>query len=118
MSILTCVFRLAPGLCLKSYAFHCAESFGIPQKIVERALEVSTAIATYNIHDIMDPQMTKDDEKELLESEKIVRRLLQTEWDAQEGGGQISSMKKLADILGEDYIEETEEVVPVRRGRG
>lgn len=65
----------------------------------------------------MDPQMTKDDEKELLEAEQIVRRLLQTEWDAEEGDGQVPLMKKLADILGEDYLPETDEVVPVRRGR-
>lgn len=107
---------MAPGLCLKSYAFHCAESFGIPAKIVDRALEVSTAISLYNIHEIMDPEMTEDDEKELLEAEQIVRRLLQMDFDASDASeGQVSSMKKLADILGEDYVQEQDEVVPVRR---
>lgn len=82
-------------------------------------MEVSTAISLYNVHEIMDPQMTEEDEKELLEAEEIVRRLLQVDWDATDGDGdQISSMKKLADVLGIDYIQEADEVVPVRRGRG
>ena len=63
--------------------------------------------------------MTEEDEKELLEAEEIVRRLLQVDWDATDGDGdQISSMKKLADVLGIDYIQEADEVVPVRGGRG
>ena len=109
---------MAPGLCLKSYAFHCAESFGIPVNIVERALEVSAAISSYNVHEIMDPEMTPEDEKELLEAEQIVRRLLEVDFDApDERGNPVSAMKKLADVLGEDYIEEMDEAVPIGRGR-
>lgn len=66
----------------------------------------------------MDPEMTEDDEKELVEAEQIVRRLLLVDWDADdEDGNPVSAMKKLADVLGEDYIDEVDEAVPVRRQR-
>lgn len=97
--------RLAPGLCLKSYAFHCAESFGIATHIVERALAVSTAISSYNVHEIMDPQMTDQEEKDLVEAEQIVRRLLQVDWQDEfdDEGNQVSTLQKLAEVLGQEY---------------
>lgn len=62
--------------------------------------------------------MTKEDEQELLEAEQIVRRFLQVDFDApDERGRPVSAMKKLADVLGEDYIEEVDDIVPVARPR-
>lgn len=66
----------------------------------------------------MDPEMTEDDVRELREAEKIVRNLLQADLDAdEEDGTPLSAIGKLAAILGEEYIHEVDEVVPVPRAR-
>lgn len=102
--------RLAPGLCLKSYAFHCAESYGIAPEIVSRAMAVSKALSSFSMHEIMDPKMSEEDERTLRESEIIARKLLQTRWEDddeqdEETGERKTTMKKLAECLGETYIE-------------
>lgn len=78
-------------------------------------MEVSTALSTFNIQDIIDPQMTEADIKELRESEAIVKRLLLTDWREKKNGdddadgmdvdedGRKTAMMLLADVLGERY---------------
>lgn len=110
-AFLPLAFRLAAGLCLKSYAFHCAESFGIPKHIIERAMKVSTALSTFNIIELMDPEMSEADEQELRESEAIVKRVLKTKWlpDEEENEEDLmegkSAMTMLAGVLRERYEE-------------
>ena len=115
---LGCLGRLAPGLCLKSYAFICAESYGISPSIVKRAMQVSAALSSFNILEIMDAQMSVEDEKELKESEDIVRRMLQTNWESEAGSSHQTAMSKLAHVLKEAYVEEREDIVKIRRATG
>lgn len=95
----TPLFKLAPGLCLNSYATHCAESYGIHPDIIERALHVSNAIATYNMQEILDQQMTAEEYRKIDECEGIVRRMLLMDWDDESRG--MTTMQKLAEVLGE-----------------
>ena len=117
-----CVCSLCPGLCLKSYAFHCAGSYGIAQPIIDRAVTIAQALSTFNMHEIMDPQMRPEDENTLRESENIVRRLLQMSWDDDDEddidpttGRRRSTMSKLAECLGEPWTEPQGEIAAVHR---
>lgn len=96
--------RLAPGLCLKSFAYQCAESYGIPDGVVERAMEVSHALSTFNILSLMDRKMSREEETKLKSDEDTVRRLLQTNWDITPAG---TTMKQLAKIVGEEGFDST-----------
>jgi DNA mismatch repair ATPase MutS len=105
--------RLAPGLCLRSYAYYCAEAYGISKHITDRALEVSNALSSFEAHKIMDPKMTEEDKEELVEAENILRRMLEMKWieDQDEDEDEAreehhmdgrSAMAKLAYVLGKD----------------
>lgn len=81
-------------------------------------MQVSAALSSFNMLEIMDPQMSAEDERELKESEDIVRKLLQVTWDLEKGSSlKGSAMKQLAYVLGEAYVEERDEVVNIRRNR-
>lgn len=105
--------RLAPGLCLKSYAYYCAEAYGVAKPIADRALEVSNALSSFEAHKIMDPKMTEEDREELQESEEVLRRMLEMKWmDDEEVADDErephfmdgrSAIAKLAYVLGKEY---------------
>lgn len=80
-------------------------------------MQVSTALSTFNILEIMDPQMTAEDTTEIEQSEVIIRRMLQTNWDL-ENDNHESAMSKLARVLGENYLERRDEVIHISRKKG
>ena len=90
--------RLAPGVARTSHACECAEHFGVPSSVVNRAQYISNSLTTFNIAAILDQAMTQEDVDELEAAEKIARRFI--EWDLAEGVNNV--MEKLNTIMAED----------------
>ncbi|KAH8825333.1 DNA mismatch repair protein MutS [Flagelloscypha sp. PMI_526] len=76
---ITYLYRVAEGLSLDSRAAQCAEIFGIPSRIVDRAQYVSFLLSTHELGRLLDEDMTKKEKDELEEAEEVCRRFLA--WD-------------------------------------
>lgn len=104
---------VADGLALESQAAKCAEIFGLPFRVVERARHVryalqilcsdfsltpfSRLISDHKICQLLDEEMGENERNDLEEAEQICRRFLQ--WNLEEDS-QTDVRKRLADVLG------------------
>ncbi|KAF9476534.1 hypothetical protein BDN70DRAFT_863087 [Pholiota conissans] len=98
---ITYLYRVAEGLSLDSHAAKCAEIFGIPLRIVERAQHVSQLLSSHQLGRLLDEGMTDAERVDLEEAEAVCRRFLA--WDLKEEGEDICEgevKKKLAVVLG------------------
>ncbi|TFK74858.1 hypothetical protein BDN72DRAFT_832971 [Pluteus cervinus] len=94
---ITYLYRVAKGLSLDSHAAKCAEKFGVPPQIVQRARYVSELISSHELGQLLDEEMTEQEKRDLQESEEICRRFLQ--WDLQ-ADIDVDVKKKLREVLG------------------
>lgn len=105
--------RASPGLCLNSYATHCALAFGIPTPVVDRARKVTDAVARHAIQEILDEKMTVEEERDLEDAEGVCKRFLgwdlTTELEKVERGESVDVKSVLRDILGVGEGEEEED---------
>ncbi|KAJ7147040.1 DNA mismatch repair protein MutS [Mycena crocata] len=103
---ITYLYRVAEGLSLDSHAAKCAEIFGVPSRIVQRAQHVSHLISTHELGRLLDEEMTDKEREDLEDAESVCRKFLQ--WNLEgDGGGNIKA--RLADVLGrkdEEHLEE------------
>ncbi|GJJ15544.1 hypothetical protein Clacol_009822 [Clathrus columnatus] len=106
---ITYLYKATPGLCLSSYAAHCALAFGIPFDVVSRAKKVTDAVARHAIQEIVDDKMTAEEERELENAEAVCRRFLAWDISADMEKDDIDVMGKLKEILGERWEEEYQE---------
>ncbi|KAJ7644219.1 DNA mismatch repair protein MutS [Roridomyces roridus] len=83
-----CKSGVAEGLCLDSHAARCAEMFGVPSRIVQRAQHVSHLISTHELGQLLDEEMTEKEREDLADAEVVCRRFLQ--WNL-EGDGEGTS---------------------------
>lgn len=119
-SIVCDVSRVAEGLSLDSHAAKCAELFGVPAPIVDRAQYVrrggtygfahvvrltrvyfSKLLSTHQLGRLLDEGMTEAECVELKDAEAICRRFLA--WDLEKSEEDIcegEAKKKLGEILG------------------
>lgn len=110
---------MAEGLSLESHAAKCAEIFGIPSRIVQRAQYVryvsvlfastlqagaiySTLLSSHEIGKLLDEDMLEKEKQELREAEEICRRFLA--WDLSDGNE--DTMTRLGEVLGTDTVME------------
>ncbi|KAK0503937.1 DNA mismatch repair protein MutS [Armillaria luteobubalina] len=93
---ITYLYRVVEGLSLVSHAAKCAEIFGLPSRVVERAQYVSEMISNHELSRLLDEEMTEEERKELEDAEAVCRRFLA--WDLENEHGNVK--KKLAEILG------------------
>ncbi|KDR82897.1 hypothetical protein GALMADRAFT_220895 [Galerina marginata CBS 339.88] len=102
---ITYLYRVAEGLSLDSHAAKCAEIFGIPTRIVERAHYVTNLLSSHRLNLLLDEKMTDADRSELENAEAVCRRFLS--WNLQAEGdiheGQVK--KKLREVLGMAEVE-------------
>ncbi|KAJ7675742.1 DNA mismatch repair protein MutS [Mycena polygramma] len=88
---------VAEGLSLDSHAAKCAEIFGVPSRIVERAQHVSHLISTHELGKLLDEEMTDKEREDLADAEAVCRKFLQ--WNLEgDGGGNVKG--RLAEVLG------------------
>ncbi|KAF8158870.1 muts domain V-domain-containing protein [Mycena galopus ATCC 62051] len=93
---ITYLYRVAEGLSLDSHAAKCAEIFGVPSRIVQRAQHVSHLISTHELGKLLDEVMSDKEREDLGDAEAVCRRFLQ--WNLGDGGGNVKG--RLAEVLG------------------
>ncbi|KAF8957258.1 hypothetical protein BDZ97DRAFT_2079293 [Flammula alnicola] len=107
---ITYLYRVAEGLSLDSHAAKCAEIFGIPSRIVDRAQYVSRLLSSHQLSLLLDEGMTDVERSDLEDAEAVCRRFLAWDLKADEEDiceGQVKV--KLAAVLGRREDESTEE---------
>ena len=130
--------RVAKGLSLNSHAAMCAEVFGIPRRVARRAQYVrcvsrhvflsplralgaggsrasrfsSQLLATHELGQLLDEEMTDDERRDLEDAEEACRRFLA--WNLirdEDGDGdgdpdlRRDVKRRLAQVLGRDAAE-------------
>ncbi|KAJ7819398.1 DNA mismatch repair protein MutS [Mycena olivaceomarginata] len=101
---ITYLYRVAEGLSLDSHAAKCAEIFGVPTRIVQRAQHVSHLISTHELGKLLDEVMTEKEREDLADAEAVCRRFLQ--WNLEDGEGNVKG--RLAEVLGRKDEDENE----------
>jgi len=109
-------------LSLDSHAAKCAEIFGVPLRIVERAQHVrfvslprviiaiiqlssSNLISTHQIGQLLDEGMTEKERLDLENAEAVCRRFLSWDLNADEDDINEGQVKiKLGGVLGKDLV--------------
>ncbi|KAH7915490.1 DNA mismatch repair protein MutS [Hygrophoropsis aurantiaca] len=99
---ITYLYRVAPGLSLNSHAAQCAAMFGVPRRVVERAHYVSQLLAAHELGDLLEEDMTADEQKDLEDAETICRRFLTWDLQSDEATEQTNVKDVLAMVLGRD----------------
>ncbi|KAH9941054.1 muts domain V-domain-containing protein [Amylocystis lapponica] len=97
---ITYLYRIAKGLSLDSHAAICAEVFGIPRAVAQRARYVSKLLVTHELGKLLDEEMDDDERRALEEAEEVCRRFLA--WDLARDGERVQRSVKevLAEVLG------------------
>jgi len=80
---ITYLYKIGRGLSLNSFAAMCAELFGVPRQIVQRAQYVSHLLSIHELGQLLDEEMTEDERVELEEAEEVCRKFLA--WDLEAG---------------------------------
>ncbi|KAJ3910545.1 DNA mismatch repair protein MutS [Lentinula edodes] len=91
--------RVMEGLSMDSHAAKCAELFGIPPRLVQRAQYVSQLLSSYEIGRLLDERMSEKEVLELEEAEAICRRFLG--WNLTVDN--VGAKKKLGEVLGRQH---------------
>ncbi|KAJ6605673.1 DNA mismatch repair protein MutS [Mycena sp. CBHHK59/15] len=94
---ITYLYRVAEGLSLDSHAAKCAEIFGVPSRIVQRAQYVSHLISRHELGHLLDEEMTDKEREDLEDAEIVCRKFLK--WNLEGDGGE-NVKGRLADVLG------------------
>ncbi|KAG6840989.1 hypothetical protein C0991_002879 [Blastosporella zonata] len=95
---ITYLYRLAEGLSLDSHAAKCAEMFGVPSRLVQRAQYVSHLLSTHELGRLLDEAMTEEERLDLKDAEAVCRRFLAWDLDFPEQEADAKTM--LARCLG------------------
>ncbi|KAJ3876937.1 DNA mismatch repair protein MutS [Lentinula edodes] len=96
---ITYLYRVMEGLSIDSHAAKCAELFGIPPRLVQRAQYVSQLLSSYEIGRLLDERMSEKEVLELEEAEAICRRFLGWNLTVNNAGAK----KKLGEVLGRQH---------------
>lgn len=126
--------RVANGLSLESHAAMCAEIFGIPRRVARRAQYVrcvagralrprrtscgglqafmssSQLLATHELGQILDEEMTDDERRDLEDAEEVCRRFLAWNLVHDDEGNSDPDLrrdvkKRLAQVLSRETAE-------------
>ncbi|KZT73910.1 hypothetical protein DAEQUDRAFT_702916 [Daedalea quercina L-15889] len=73
---ITYLYKVAQGLSLNSHAAMCAEIFGIPRRVARRAQYVSQLLATHELGQLLDEEMSDAERRDLEDAEEVCRRFL------------------------------------------
>ncbi|OSD07423.1 hypothetical protein PYCCODRAFT_1463684 [Trametes coccinea BRFM310] len=76
---ITYLYKVANGFSLHSHAITCAELFGVPRRVTQRASHVSQLLARHEICQLLDEDMSDSERHSLEEAEEVCRRFLA--WD-------------------------------------
>jgi len=102
---ITYLYRAVDGLSLESYAARCAELFGVPAHVVQRAQYVTELLSVHELPKLLDEAISEEDQLDMDLASAVCQRFL--EWDL---GTQETSLEGvragLARVLGRSGEEE------------
>ncbi|KAI0297721.1 hypothetical protein BC826DRAFT_1000939 [Russula brevipes] len=105
---ITFLYRAVNGLSLESHAARCAQLFGIPAHVVQRAQYVTELLSAHELPKLLDEAISEEEQLDMDLASAVCQRFL--EWDL---GTQEVSMgdtrAKLAQVLGRDMNRSDEE---------
>lgn len=103
---ITYLYRVAQGLALDSHAAKCAEIFGVPRRVVQRAQYVTQLLSTHSLGKLLDEDMTEAERADLEEAEAVCRRFLAWDFTERDPARKGSVKERLAEVLGKPLEEE------------
>ncbi|KAJ1306187.1 hypothetical protein OPQ81_010896 [Rhizoctonia solani] len=95
---ITYLYKVAPGLCLDSYAAQCATMYGINKSVVERARFVSTILSHNEIGVLLDEDMPQEQKEELEVRAAICQRFIAWKMSVDDD---VGVKDRLREVLGE-----------------
>ncbi|KAI0304271.1 muts domain V-domain-containing protein, partial [Multifurca ochricompacta] len=93
--------RAVNGLSLESHAARCAQLFGIPSHIVQRAQYVTELLSVNELPKLLDEAISEEEQLEMNLASAVCQRFL--EWDFRLQEASLGEVKaRLAQVLGRD----------------
>jgi DNA mismatch repair protein MSH5 len=101
------MIRVAQGLCLDSNASKCALAFGIAPRLVQRARHISNLLSAHAVGELLDENMTPEEQQDLANAEAVCRRFLAWDLRTDREDGDGKSVKGwLKEVLGRNDEKE------------
>ncbi|KAH9002749.1 DNA mismatch repair protein MutS [Lactarius hatsudake] len=96
---LTSCARAVNGLSLESHAARCAELFGVPAHVVQRAQYVTELLSTHELPRLLDEAISEEDQLDMDLASAVCQRFL--EWNLEIQGASLEDVRaRLAQVLG------------------
>ncbi|KAI0662083.1 DNA mismatch repair protein MutS [Cubamyces menziesii] len=97
---ITYLYKVASGYSLHSHAITCAEIFGVPRRVTDRARYVSELLHKHEICQLLDEDMSDAERRELEEAEEVCRGFLAWDLSSQGRDKCVPIRDTLTEILG------------------
>ncbi|KAF8073753.1 DNA mismatch repair protein MutS [Lyophyllum atratum] len=101
---ITYLYRVAEGLSLDSHAAKCAEIFGVPARLMQRAQYVSHLLSAHELGRLLDEAMTEKERVDLEDAEVVCRRFLA--WDLSAVEQEADAPTMLARCVGRISVDD------------
>ncbi|KAH8998418.1 muts domain V-domain-containing protein [Lactarius akahatsu] len=96
---ITYLYRAVNGLSLESHAARCAELFGVPAHVVQRAQYVTELLSTHELPRLLDEAISEEDQLDMDLASAVCQRFL--EWNLETQGASLEDARaRLAQVLG------------------
>ncbi|KAI0260251.1 DNA mismatch repair protein MutS [Gloeopeniophorella convolvens] len=96
---ITYLYRAVNGLSLESHAARCAELFGVPAHVVQRAQYVTELLSAHELPKLLDEAISEDEQRDMDLASAVCQRFL--EWDLEAQESRLDEIRAgLAKVLG------------------
>ncbi|KAH9983340.1 DNA mismatch repair protein MutS [Russula compacta] len=107
---ITYLYRAVNGLSLESHAARCAQLFGVPAHVVQRAQYVTELLSAHELPKLLDEAISEEEQLEMDLASVVCQRFLEWDLGSQEGSmGEVRA--RLAQVLGRDTDRSEDEEV-------
>jgi len=104
---ITYLYRAVNGLSLESHAARCAQLFGVPAHVVQRAQYVTELLSVHELPKLLDEAISEEEQLDMDLASAVCQRFLEWDLETQEASfGEVRA--KLAQVLGRD-VDRTDE---------
>ncbi|KAI0697886.1 DNA mismatch repair protein MutS [Cytidiella melzeri] len=107
---ITYLYKVARGPSLNSFAAICAQLFGLPREVVQRARYVSHLLYTHELGQLLDEEMTEQERSDFGEAEEVCRRFLAWDLDGGREDARGPVKEDLSKVVGRALSEEQSEL--------
>lgn len=104
---ITYLYRAVNGLSLESHAARCAQLFGVPPHVVQRAQYVTELLSVHELPKLLDEAISEEEQLDMDLASAVCQRFLEWDLETQEASfGEVRA--RLAQVLGRD-VDRTDE---------